>query len=78
MHKAIATTYSCTPHAHHATTKVLHPVSYYQPMKQCVAAKAVGIWLKKHAYWYDSLYSSWILPPDLTVDGKCAARNADF
>ena len=35
-------------------------------------------WLIKNAYWSGDLFSSWILPPDLTVGGVCGAWNADF
>ena len=78
MHKAVAKAYACTPHAYQATTKVLHHISHKLPLKRCVAVRAVGIWLSRHAYWSDNLYSSGILPPDLTVDGTCGAWNSDF
>ena len=35
-------------------------------------------WLIKNAYWSGDLFSSWILPPDLTVGGVCGEWNADF
>ena len=53
-------------------------MSYYLPAKWCEAAQRVGAWLKRHAYWSNGLYSSWVLPLDLAMDGICGSWNSDF
>ena len=60
------------PGRHQMHRQMPHPVT------KAVGVVAVGIWLSRHAYWSDNLYSSWILPPDLIVDGTCGAWNSDF
>ena len=49
MHRAIARAYAGSPHAHQATTKLVHHVSYHLPKRRCQVAGMVQKWLIKNA-----------------------------
>ena len=78
LHKAVQRAYQTSPHAVSATGKCLHPVTRKMPESPCVIVAKIGTWLRKHAYWQHGSYSSWILPPDLAVQGINGAWNDDF
>ena len=71
MHKAVARACAGSPHAHQATAKCLHHLSY------CVAVRSqaeIKKGLARHACWVQSQYSLWVRPPHLTVGGICGQR----
>ena len=39
---------------------------------------AVALWLKQHAYWWGTWYSSWYLVPELAVQGITGVWDKDF
>ena len=69
IHKRIRRAYETSPHAVQATVKCVHSIVHHMPAKRCVILHKVKAWLEKHAVWEGNQYTSWVLPPDLTIDG---------
>ena len=78
IHKGIHRAYDTSPHAVQAMVKCVHSVVHHMPAKRCVVLTKVHTWLHKHAVWEDNRYTSWVLPPDLTIDGINGAWNDDM
>ena len=61
MHTGIHRAYATAPHNVQATVKAMHRISYRLPLTREDAARAVAVWLQKHAYWWGDSYSSSVL-----------------
>ena len=78
IHKGIHRAYEMSPHAMQATVKCVHSIVHHMPAKRCIVLGKVKAWLQKHAVWKGMAYTSWVLPPNLTVDGINGAWNRDI
>ena len=78
IHKGIHRVYETSPHAVQATVKCVHSVVHHIPAKRCVVLCKVHMWLHKHAAWEGKRYTSWVLPPDLSIDGINGAWTDDM
>ena len=65
--KAVHRAYQTNPHSVPATMKCLYHITRHMPATRCVVVAQIGAWLKEHAIWDHSRYSSWRLPNDLVV-----------
>ena len=61
--------YATSPHDVQATVKAVYHLSYHLPMSRARTAQVLAAWLREHAYWRDTEYSSWYLAPDIAVQG---------
>ena len=78
IHKGIHRAYETSPHTVQAMVKCVHCVVHHMPAKRCVVLSKVHMWLHKHAVQEGKRYPSWVLPPDLSIDGINGAWNDDM
>ena len=78
IHKGIHRAYETSPHVVRATVKCAHSLVHHMPTKRCIVLAKVKTWLKKHAIWNGTAYTSWMLAPELSVDGFNSAWNEDI
>ena len=58
IHKGIHRSYETSPHAVQGTVKCAHSVVHHMPTKRCIILAKVKAWLKKHAIWAGTAYTS--------------------
>ena len=78
IHRGIHYAYETRPHAVQATIKCAHSVVHHMPTKRCIILAKVKAWLKKHAIWAGTAYTSWMLHRELSISGINGAWNEHF
>ena len=68
-HSAIPRALSTSPNDYTRTVQYLYTIRDHLPMPHCCHLTFVHTWLTQRAHWMGRLYSSWILAPELSLDG---------